>query len=159
MQSDRVRGAYHPMDSHLFMNAGQVFLANVCNFDDLARVDLLRRVDCWPYSLLLRSVFIYILQQIRCELRLANFPVLAFTEHVIHEDNEIVDFAHLRLLGSRLCAPASPSSWVVALLPLRSTTACRTVIDWNSLSPSRLNARLFWLYHYCISCYLLILIH
>ena len=52
------------MDSHLFMNARQVLLADVRNFNDLARVNLLSRIDRRPDSLLFRPIFIDILQKV-----------------------------------------------------------------------------------------------
>lgn len=134
VEANRVVTADHSVNFHLLVDASQVFLANVCNFNYFASIDLLRWVHSRPHCLLLRPFDV--LEEVRRELGFANFTVLAFSEDIVHKNDEVVDFAHLRLFGgaSHVVCIRSPSS--VLVVPLRGEGApsiVRPVIHWDSL--------------------------
>ena len=56
MEADGVWRSDHAMDSDFLVNASQVLLANVRDLYNLARINLLCRVNSRPDSLLLRTV-------------------------------------------------------------------------------------------------------
>ena len=134
--------AYHPMDLDLFVDAGEVFFADVCDLNDFARVDLLCWVYCGAHCLLLRTL--HVLEQVRGELGFADFSVLALPKDIIHEDNEVIYFANLGLFGGSLVATCRtpPRILVVPLRGVGSTSIRRAVINSDTLGCSRLNARL-----------------
>ena len=77
MQSNGVGAADHAMYLYFLMDAGQVFLADVRDIDDLARVDLLAWIHSGADSLLFDPLDI--LQKIGGKLGFADFTILSFT--------------------------------------------------------------------------------
>ena len=100
MEANSMGTAHHAMYFDLLMDAVQVLLRDVGNFDNLARVNLLRRVHRGAHGLLLLAR--HLLEQVGRELRFADLTVLAHSQHIVHENDEVIDFTHLRLLSGGL---------------------------------------------------------
>ena len=88
------------MYAYFLVNAVEIFLANVSNFDYLASVDFLRHINCRANGLW-RCFTIgpwgSFLHDIGRKLSLAYLTVLPLTKYVIYEDDESVYFANLWL--------------------------------------------------------------
>ena len=95
MEANGVSASYHAMNTYFLVDTGQVLLTDIGNLNYLTGVYLFRRIDCGANGLLLRSVDA--LQEVGCQLGLAHFAVLTLAKYVIHEDNEVIDFADLGL--------------------------------------------------------------
>ena len=72
----------HVVNSYLFRNAVHIFLRNACDFHYLARVNLTNLV-----------------LDVCCELRFANFSILADSQYFIDVDQIPIYFPHLRYTG------------------------------------------------------------
>ena len=107
MEAYGVSASYHAMNTYFLVDAGQVLLTDIGNLNYLTGVDFFRRIDCGANGLLLCSVDA--LQEVGCQLRLAHLTVLTLAKYVIHEDNEVIDFADLGLLCTS-AARRSPAS-------------------------------------------------
>ena len=99
MQSNRLITFDHPMDAHFLVNAVQVFLTNISNFDNLTCVDLLRHIYSRCTQLLFHlSIWTgVLLHDIRRKLGFAHLAILSLAKYVIHENDEAIYFANLRL--------------------------------------------------------------
>ena len=117
MEAYGVSAPYHAMNTYFLVDAGQVILTDIGDFDYLTGVYLFRRIDRGSNSLLLCAV--YVLKQVGCQLRLADLSVLTLTEYVIHKDNEVIYLADLRLFINASSARRSSAS-------IRSTRRCST---------------------------------
>ena len=91
------------MDSNLFLNAIEILLVHAGNLHDLARVYLLSWVDSGTDCLLLIATFLSlsVYEEVRGELSLAYFSVLALAENLVHIDDKIVHLTDLWRLTSR----------------------------------------------------------
>ena len=88
------------MYAYFLVNAVEIFLANVSNFDYLTSVDFLRHINCRANGLW-RCFTIgswgSFLHDIGRKLSFAYLTVLPLTKYVINEDDESVYFANLWL--------------------------------------------------------------
>ena len=100
------------MDFHLFLDAVEILLVHTRYLHDLTRVNFLCWVDGRTDGLLLFAAFLplRVYQEVRGELRLTYFAVLALAEHLVHIDDKIVHLTDLWRI-----APACVS--IISLAP------------------------------------------
>ena len=151
------------MDTYFLVDTCQVLLTDIGNLNYLTGVYLFRRIDRGANGLLLSSVDA--LEQVSCLLRLVHLSVFTLTYYVIHEDNEIINFADLWLLGSsgarRSPASISTTRWYSTWFRWTAFSLF-SISDCNTLLSSGMNLRRFVLltwtvYHFIFAFFLLIM--
>ena len=76
MEAYGVSAPYHAMNTYFLVDAGQVILTDIGDFDYLTGVYLFRRIDRGSNCLLLRTIDA--LEQVGSQLGLAHLAILAF---------------------------------------------------------------------------------
>ena len=94
MQPNGICTPNHTVNFHFFVDASQIVLADIRNIYYLTCVNLFSRVNRGSNSLFYTPF--NRLKKIGSKLCLANLAVLSLAEHLVHKDNEIVNFANLR---------------------------------------------------------------
>lgn len=99
------------MDANLFLDALHIFSCDICNIDNLARIDGLSDVWCRSVACL----FALLDDLVSNLLGFNNLSILALAKLIVHIDEETVDLAHSKLLGF-LSIGLDPSSCLRRLL-------------------------------------------
>ena len=131
VQAHGVITSNHTMDLHFFMDTVKIFLANIAYINYFTSIDPLGWVYCRSHSLLFATCS-NILKEIFGKLSLADLSILAHTEDIIQENDEVVDFSDLGLFLSSTCIVSPTTS--VSTIGLRLWSC---IFSWHTLGVTR----------------------